>query len=122
MIDAYPRPTYPMAREWDVSIQGLVRLVPFVPRFATAPLALLDRFGAVTLSPQKVGLDGKDVTWDRVVEVRTEPAWTCLSAEMLELDLTRIITVIPAIPGRRWVLRRISELLFTLNRPLEADA
>lgn len=113
-IRAYPRPAYPVEREWNVSVQGLLRLVPHVPRIATAPLGLLDRFGAVTIGPRRVGLDGKDVDWSRVVEVRTEPAWTLLSAEMLELDLAGIITVIPAIPGRRWVLRRISELLFTL--------
>ncbi|ADG76417.1 hypothetical protein Cfla_3545 [Cellulomonas flavigena DSM 20109] len=114
VIEAYPRPSYPMTQEWDVSIQGIVRLVPFLPRFATAPLALLDRFGAVTIGPERVGLDGKDVAWDRVVEVRTEPAWTRLSAEALEADLAQFVTVIPPVPGRGWVLRRISELLLSL--------
>jgi hypothetical protein len=113
-VRAYPRPVYPLEREWNVSVQGLLRLVPRLPRIATAPLGVLDRFGAVTVGPERVGLDGKDVDWDRVVEVRTEPAWTLLSAEMLELDLAGIFTMIPAVPGRRWVLRRISELLFTL--------
>ncbi|MGY4644244.1 hypothetical protein [Cellulomonas sp. URHB0016] len=113
-IRAYPRPAYPLEREWNVSVQGLLRLVPRLPRIATAPLGLLDRFGAVTVGPERVGLDGKDVDWNRVVEVRTEPAWTLLSAEMLELDLSGIITLIPPVPGRRWVLRRISELMFTL--------
>ncbi len=113
-IEAYPRPSYPMTREWDVSIQGLVRLVPFVPRFATAPLGLLDRLGAVTLSDRRVGLDGRDVPWDRVLEIRTEPAWTCLSAEALEADLARFVAVLPPVPGRGWVLRRVSELLLSL--------
>ena len=113
-LDAYPRPAYPLAREWDVSVQGLVRLVPYVPRFATAPLGLLDRFGAVTVGPERVGLDGKDVEWDRVLEVRTEPAWTALSAEALEADLARFVTFIPPLPGRAWVLRKIGELVLSL--------
>ncbi|MFF2267848.1 hypothetical protein ACFVTZ_06260 [Cellulosimicrobium cellulans] len=113
-IAAYPRPAYPLEREWDVSVQGVVRLVPYVPRFATAPLALLDRFGAVTIGPQRVGLDGKDVDWDRVVEVRTAPAWTCLSAEALEVNLAQYVVALPPLPGRAWVLRKISELLLSL--------
>ncbi|WP_426309832.1 hypothetical protein [Cellulosimicrobium sp. E-16] len=113
-IAAYPRPAYPLEREWDVSVQGVVRLVPYVPRFATAPLALLDRFGAVTIGPERVGLDGKDVDWDRVVEVRTAPAWTCLSAEALEVNLAQYVVALPPLPGRAWVLRKISELLLSL--------
>jgi len=113
-IAAYPRPSYPLEREWDVSVQGVVRLVPYVPRFATAPLALLDRFGAVTIGPQRVGLDGKDVDWDRVVEVRTAPAWTCLSAEALEVNLAQYVVALPPLPGRAWVLGKISELLLSL--------
>ena len=113
-IDAYPRPSYPLEREWDVSVQGVVRLVPYVPRFATAPLALLDRFGAVTIGPERVGLDGKDVDWGRVVEVRTAPAWTCLSAEALEVNLAQYVVALPPLPGRAWVLRKISELLLSL--------
>lgn len=113
-IAAYPRPSYPLEREWDVSVQGVVRLVPYVPRFATAPLALLDRFGAVTIGPQRVGLDGKDVDWERVVEVRTAPAWTCLSAEALEVNLAQYVVALPPLPGRAWVLRKISELLLSL--------
>lgn len=114
VIAAYPRPTYPLEREWDVSVQGVVRLVPYVPRFATAPLALLDRFGAVTIGPRRVGLDGKDVDWDRVVEVRTAPAWTCLSAEALEVNLAQYVVALPPLPGRAWVLGKISELLLSL--------
>ncbi|GED09386.1 hypothetical protein [Cellulosimicrobium cellulans] len=113
-IAAYPRPSHPLEREWDVSVQGVVRLVPYVPRFATAPLALLDRFGAVTIGPERVGLDGKDVDWDRVVEVRTAPAWTCLSAEALEVNLAQYVVALPPLPGRAWVLRKISELLLSL--------
>lgn len=114
VIAAYPRPSYPLEREWDVSVQGVVRLVPYVPRFATAPLALLDRFGAVTIGPRRVGLDGKDVDWDHVVEVRTAPAWTCLSAEALEVNLAQYVVALPPLPGRAWVLRKISELLLSL--------
>ncbi|MGN0113017.1 MAG: hypothetical protein ACI38P_15270, partial [Cellulosimicrobium funkei] len=88
--------------------------VPYVPRFATAPLALLDRFGAVTIGPLRVGLDGKDVDWDRVVEVRTAPAWTCLSAEALEVNLAQYVVALPPLPGRAWVLGKISELLLSL--------
>ncbi|QGQ18511.1 hypothetical protein GC089_03640 [Cellulomonas sp. JZ18] len=124
VVETYPRPVHPLTREWDVSVQGLVRLVPLLPRFATAPLALLDRLGAVTVGPERVGLDGTDVEWDRVVEVRTEPAWACLSAAALEADLARFVTVLPPVPGRGWLVRRVSELLLSLYLavlPAEGD-
>ncbi|WP_435737351.1 hypothetical protein V5D56_01780 [Cellulosimicrobium sp. PMB13] len=113
-ISLYPRPTHPVAHEWDASVQGLVRTIPYVPRVATRPLGLLDRFGAVTVGPSQVGLDGADVDWDRVVEIRTEPAWTSLSAEALEVNLAQYLTFLPPVPGRGWVVRKLGELLFSL--------
>lgn len=114
VVDLYPRPQHPVAEEWDASVQGLVRRVPYVPRIATAPLGLLDRFGAVTVGPQRVGLDGTDVDWTDVVEVRTEPAWTHLSAEALEANLAQYVGFLPPVPGRSWVLGKLSELLLSL--------
>lgn len=114
VLDAYPRPEHPLTEEWDASVQGLVRRVPFVPRVATRPLGLLDRFGAVTVGPRRVGLDGTDVDWDDVVEIRTEPAWTHLSAEALELDLAQYVRFLPPLPGRAWVVRKVVELVLSL--------
>ncbi len=94
-----------------------------MPRFATAPLALLDRFGAVTVGPERVGLDGKDVDWDRVVEVRTAPAWTCLSAEALEVNLAQYVVALPRCPAARgcWARSASSCSLYLAVLPPDAD-
>ena len=46
--------------------------------------------------------------------IRTAPAWTCLSAEALEVNLAQYVVALPPLPGRAWVLRKISELLLSL--------
>jgi hypothetical protein len=124
-LDAYPRPVLPLTDHWDASVAGLVRQVPLVPRFATRPLELLDRFGAVHIGPREVGFDGDAVDWDRVLEVRTHPAWSSLSADALEANFAQYLRVIPRVPGRGWVLGKVSELLVSLYLtvvPLPDDA
>lgn len=113
-LDAYPRPVLPLTDHWDASVAGLVRQVPLVPRFATKPLELLDRFGAVHVGPCEVGFDGDAIDWDRVLEVRTQPAWSSLSADALEANFAQYLRVIPRVPGRGWVLGKVSELLVSL--------
>lgn len=113
-LDVYPRPGLPLTTHWDASAAGLVRQVPYVPRFATKPLELLDRFGAVHVGPQEIGFDGDAVDWDRVIELRTHPAWSSLSADALEANFAQYLRVIPRLPGRGWVLGKVSELLVSL--------
>ena len=113
-LDVYPRPGLPLTAHWDASAAGLVRQVPYVPRFATKPLELLDRFGAVHVGPQEIGFDGDAVDWDRVIELRTHPAWSSLSADALEANFAQYLRVIPRLPGRGWVLGKVSELLVSL--------
>ncbi len=124
-LDAYPRPVLPLTDHWDASVAGLVRQVPLVPRFATRPLELLDRFGAVHVGPREVGFDGDAIDWERVLEVRTQPAWSSLSADALEANFAQYLRVIPRVPGRGWVLGKVSELLVSLYLtvvPLPDDA
>ncbi|TGJ96140.1 hypothetical protein DLJ96_10265 [Actinotalea fermentans ATCC 43279 = JCM 9966 = DSM 3133] len=124
-LDAYPRPVLPLTDHWDASVAGLVRQVPLVPRFATRPLELLDRFGAVHVGPREVGFDGDAIDWDRVLEVRTQPAWSSLSADALEANFAQYLRVIPRVPGRGWVLGKVTELLVSLYLtavPLPDDA
>ncbi|MHA7134259.1 hypothetical protein [Oerskovia turbata] len=124
-LDAYPRPAVPVAGHWDASVAGLVRQVPYVPRLATKPLELLDRFGALHVGPGEVGFDGDAVDWERVLEIRTQPAWSSLSADALEANFAQYLRVIPRLPGRGWVLGKVSELLVSLYLavvPLPDDA
>ncbi|MBE7701647.1 hypothetical protein H9623_15245 [Oerskovia sp. Sa1BUA8] len=113
-LAAYPHPAPPLSTRWDASVAGLVRQVPYVPRFATKPLELLDRFGAVHVGAREIGFDGDLVDWDRVIEVRTQPAWSSLSADALEANFAQYLRVIPRVPGRGWVLGKVSELLVSL--------
>ncbi|GII99931.1 hypothetical protein CLV28_3009 [Sediminihabitans luteus] len=113
-LAAYPQPPRPLVDEWEISIAGLVRTVPRVPRFATKPLGLLDGLGAVHVGPEEVGFDGDAVPWDRVLEVRTEPLAASISAEALEQGIAQVSARLPLMPGRAWISRKLAELFYTL--------
>jgi hypothetical protein len=113
-IEAYPRPMLPLDREWEVSIAGLARQVPHVPRIATKPLELLDGLGAVHVGPRQVGFDGKEIDWDRVAQIRMQPAWMCFSDVMMEKQASIFASYLPLMPGRKFAARLCMKLFTTL--------
>lgn len=114
IVETYPQPRLPLEQDWEVSISALVGQVPKVPAVAVKLLRLLNRFGAVRLGVDKVGLDGDDIAWSKVTEIRTHRLADMTTESLLEAEIERLSSQLPPVPGRRWVVTRVGELLLTL--------
>jgi hypothetical protein len=97
-----------MTRPWDVSIATLVSSHPKVPSITGRLLRRFDRFGSVTIGPDQVGFDLKTIRWDRVIEIRVHPTANLVPAVVLTREADRIRAMLPPIPGRRWMVRKVA--------------
>lgn len=97
-----------------MSISALVGQIPKMPTAAVRLLRLLNRFGAVRLGVDEVGFDGDGIAWSKVAQVRTHRLSDVLSWSLLEVEVERLSRPLPPVPGRRWMLSRVGELLLTL--------
>jgi len=107
-------PERPLVAPWGVSVGDLVARAWDVPRPAKALLRQLNRFGAVRLSPDGVGMDDDDVAWDRLVEVHLASLIKVLQEDAVERELVRLGRFLPPVPGRTWLLRRVSRVVSAL--------
>lgn len=110
----YPQPEYPLDEDWSVSIAALLAKIPKFPRFAVRLLGLLDRFGAIHIGTQRIGFDGSELDWDRVTEIRLHNPADLLTEHVLEEELKRLLWIVPPVPGRRWLLRRVGRIVLTM--------
>lgn len=99
-------PQFPSSEPWEASLAELVRGTGKVPRIATKPLGLFDRFGAVKFGPDEVGFDNDEVPWDKVTQLRTWKLSSLLTGQGLEREVDRIRGYIPPIPGRKWAVEK----------------
>lgn len=113
-LDSVDRPAAPADRLWELSIAALVGRHPRVPGVAVKLLGLLDGFGAVAVGPGKVGFDGDEPSWDKVLEVRTHSMAGILPDSAVEKEIDRIRAKLPPVPGRKWVVTKATEGLLTL--------
>lgn len=90
-------PNAPVEQPWDCSAAAVV--APHLPRVLRRVPHLLDRFGAVRLSHDEVGVDGtRPVPWSAVVEVRTRPMLDVIATtggENLGAQAARLIPPVP---------------------------
>ena len=61
-------PHIPLTVPWEFSIASMAASAG-APKMVTRSLGLLDRFGAVRLTPDAVGFDSDDVSWDSITEI-----------------------------------------------------
>jgi hypothetical protein len=120
-VGAFPRPTYPIREPWEISLAALVAMRWQVPGPAKKALGLLDRFGAVKLTPDEVALDGQAVNWSDVLEVRLSPLYLALADGALSRELERLRRTLPPVPGRAWLLRRAQATALALTQRFVSD-
>jgi hypothetical protein len=108
---AAPRPEVPVQSEWNAGLGHLVRATPGFPDGLSRFLGPLDKVAEVRLTPDLIAFDGRDVPWQDVAEVRLAPVADLLSAALLDKELDRLAGVLPPVPGRKWAVRRITELV-----------
>ncbi|MQS16901.1 hypothetical protein F7Q99_33120 [Streptomyces kaniharaensis] len=107
-------PPVPATEPWKLSVGTLIGRHPLTPAVVHKLLGLLDGLGAVHLGPTKVGFDGEEIEWDKVVEIRTCNAFEVLTTTALEHEVDRIREFLPPVPGRKWVVTKAGEALATV--------
>ncbi|MFD7450684.1 hypothetical protein [Kitasatospora sp. NPDC059827] len=107
-------PPVPATEPWKLALGTLIGRHPRTPAVAHKLLGLLDGYGAVHLGPVRVGFDGEEVEWDKVVEIRTRNAFEVLTTSALEQDVDRIREFLPPVPGRKWAVTKAGEALATV--------
>ena len=113
-LDHLSRPVYPLTSRWGLSIADLLGTRWEVPRGAGKLLRLLDRAGAIRLSPEGVGIDHQDVAWDDLEEIRLVSLFDLLRGDGVGRSADALTRFLPPVPGRRWVLRRVAGLVAAL--------
>lgn len=112
----------PLSTEpWEVSLGELVRKTGKVPKIATKPLDLFDRFGALRLTPDEIGFDNDMVEWGKIVELRAHTASSLLTGKALDREVDRIRGYLPPIPGRKWAVNKVVTLLLDLTMAVTGD-
>lgn len=106
-----PAPQVPATEEWSVSVKEVVRCSCDIPSVAAKALGLLDRFGSARISGSHVGFDSTDVSWENIIEIKTAPLLEVANSAALEREVERLRAALPPIPGRRWVMGRVLQLL-----------
>jgi hypothetical protein len=98
-------PTAPVTEPWDFSAAALIG--PLLPAKLRRLPGLLDRFGAVRLTPSTIGIDtARAVPWTRVTEIRTRPVGEVAAA--LTEDLAGQIARLVPVPGTGFATRAIT--------------
>lgn len=111
LVDGLARPEYPLRAEWALSLSELLVQRWPVPAPLQKVLRLLDRFGALRLSPRGVGIDGTDIAWDDLAEVHLGSMLTVLAEDATAREADRLKVYLPPVPGRGWLVRRVALLL-----------
>lgn len=72
-------PEAPIQGNWECSAAALI--TPHLPQSLRKIPGLLDRFGAVKLTPVEIGIDsGRAVPWTAVLEIQTRPLRDVIAA------------------------------------------
>lgn len=114
-------PAAPPAQPWDFSASALLASrLPGVLRWMPG---VLDRFGAVRLASDEIGIDAtRSVRWSSVVELRTRPLLDVLSFATSDNLSKRAALLIPRVPllgrlARRGIARvadRTAEMVLSI--------
>lgn len=119
---APPMPSIPAREQWELSLAAYLRHTTDLPSLALKPLGLLDRYGAVAVGPQTVGFDGEDVPWDKVVRLEVRDVVEVVSDAAMAHEAEKIRSLLPPLPGRKWVVDHAMALLGTFAGPRLAHA
>lgn len=122
-LSRLPVPTTPATATWTLSIGALLGQVGSIPPLAVKALGLLDRFGRVSVGPDKLGIDGDDVQWRSMTAIRTTPVTAMLGRRLVLDELKRIKGLVSPMPGRSIVLAQAGTVLGgLLGRALAGEA
>lgn len=111
-LDARRPSVGPISGRWALGIGELIASHPRVPRQLHGVLKNLDRYGGVAISDQSLAIDGDEIAWTSVNEIRTTNFVEYLLSGAIVSQLDAL--PIPRFPGRRKLLDALSQSLLTL--------
>lgn len=107
VLSAVPPPVPGMP--WRIGLAQFLAAQPGVPVGAARFLGVLDRFGAVRLSPDELGFDGDTVRWTQVQQMALAPVRDLLTDQAIEHEVDRLMAVLPRFPGRKWAVGQVAD-------------
>lgn len=103
-------PEAPVRENWDCSAAALIR--PHLPQSIRRVPGLLDRFGAVRLTPVEIGIDStRAVPWTAVLEVQTRPLLDVVATAVSTNFDKQVSRMVPPIPGVKFAARIVTSRL-----------
>lgn len=101
----------PANARWGVGVGEMAANLPMMPGVFRGIARQLNRFGSVVISPRGIELDGEDVDWSKVTEIRTRR----LVGYLLTDAVTNGVDRLPLwwFPGRGLVLRGLTHTALT---------
>ncbi|MFL6112877.1 MAG: hypothetical protein ACJ786_16210 [Catenulispora sp.] len=112
-----PMPSVPADAPWQLSLAGYLRQRTELPSLALKPLGLLDRYGEITVGPDAMAFDGEDVAWDKVIRLVVRDVVDVVSQAAMAHEAEKIRSMLPPVPGRKWVVDRAMALLGDIAGP-----
>jgi len=110
-------PSVPADAPWQLSLAGFLRMRTELPSLALKPLGLLDRYGEIAVGPDEVGFDGEDVRWNKVTRLVVRDVVEVVSTAAMAREAEKIRSLLPPVPGRKWVVERATTLLGDIAGP-----
>ncbi|MFD0631537.1 hypothetical protein ACFQ9X_07735 [Catenulispora yoronensis] len=115
-------PSVPAEAPWELSLAAYLRQTTALPSLALKPLGLLDRYGAVAVGPEAAGFDGDDVPWPKIVRLEVRDVVEVVSDAAMAREAEKIRSMLPPVPGRKWVVDHAMALLGDIAGPRLAGA
>jgi len=112
-----PMPSVPADAPWQLSLAGYLRQRTELPSLALKPLGLLDRYGEVAVGPDAMAFDGEDVPWNKVIRLVVRDVVEVVSEAAMAHEAEKIRSMLPPVPGRKWVVERAMTLLGDIAGP-----
>lgn len=110
-----PAPQLPLHGHWQVGLSDVLRASAGMPADSARALGLVDRVARLAISPQQLTLDGDTHRWADILALHTAPAVDVLTSSALESELSRLGGRLPPVPGRRWLVARVSQVMIGLT-------
>lgn len=97
---------------WALGIGSLLAAHPRTPNSARGVLGRLDRYGGLMISQSGLAIDGTEIAWSAITEIRTQNVVDYLASDGLSQQLNSI--PVPRFPGRKRLLSALSGAILTM--------
>lgn len=101
----------PAGRRWGVGVGEVAASLPNLPGLVRRVARHLNQFGSVVVSPDGIEIDGDEVDWSNVTEIRARRLVGYLATDAITKQVNRL--PVWRFPGRGMVLNGLSQAALT---------